>query len=166
MAAARSATPTSTRTCYRLIRRSLEKPAYKEKLRVRSYHPAGPREDVFVELKKKYDSVVYKRRLALPQDVALDCLTNRKPLPLSSQIAREIDYFCEFYQDLRPRVFLSYEREAYFALDGSDFRVTFDENILFRQDRLSLSETPGGTSLLDPGLTLMEIRPPAASPCG
>lgn len=143
---------------YRLIRRSLEKPAYKEKLRVRSYHPAGPQEDVFVELKKKYDSVVYKRRLALPQDVALDCLTNRKPLPLSNQIAREIDYFCEFYQDLRPRVFLSYEREAYFALDGSDFRVTFDENILFRQDRLSLSETPGGTSLLAPGLTLMEIK--------
>ena len=143
---------------YRLIRRSLEKPAYKEKLRVRSYHQAGAQEDVFVELKKKYDSVVYKRRLALPQDVALDCLTNRTPLPLASQIAREIDYFCVFYQTLRPMVFLSYEREAYFALDGSDFRVTFDENILFRQDRLSLSEAPGGTSLLDPGMTLMEIK--------
>lgn len=149
---------------YRLIRRSLEKPTYKEKLRVRSYHQAGPQEDVFVELKKKYDSVVYKRRLALPQDVALECLTNREPLPCSSQIAREIDYFCEFYQTLRPAVFLSYEREAYFAMDGSDFRVTFDENILFRQDRLSLSEAPGGTAILAPNMTLMEIKTSGSIP--
>lgn len=149
---------------YRLIRRSLEKPTYKEKLRVRSYRQVGPQEDVFVELKKKYDSVVYKRRLALPQDTALDYLTNRKPLPGSSQIAREIDYFCEFYQTLRPAVFLSYEREAYFAMDGSDFRVTFDENILFRQDRLSLSEAPGGTAILAPGTTLMEIKTSGSIP--
>lgn len=149
---------------YRLIRRSLEKPAYKEKLRVRSYHLAGPQEPVFVELKKKYDSVVYKRRLALPQDQAMDCLTNGKPLPGSSQIAREIDYFCQFYGDLRPAVFLSYEREAYFALDGSDFRVTFDENIRFRQDRLSLSQDPSGTDLLEPGTTLMEIKTSGSIP--
>lgn len=149
---------------YRLIRRSLEKPAYKEKLRVRSYHQAGPQEPVFVELKKKYDSVVYKRRLALPQDQVMDCLVNHKPLPGSGQIAREIDYFCEFYQDLRPAVFLSYEREAYFALDGSDFRVTFDENILYRRDHLSLSEGPFGTSLLPPDTTLMEIKTSGSIP--
>ena len=149
---------------YRLIRRSLEKPAYKEKLRVRSYRLAGPQEEVFVELKKKYDSVVYKRRLVLPQNVALDCLTSRKPLPSSSQIAQEIDYFCEFYQSLQPAVFLSYEREAYFALDGSDFRVTFDENILFRQDRLSLSESPGGAAILPPNMTLMEVKTAGSIP--
>lgn len=57
------------------------------------------------------------------------------PLPVHSQIAREIDYFRSCYQDLRPAVYLSYEREAYYALDGSDFRVTFDGNIFYRQDR-------------------------------
>ena len=51
---------------YRLIRRSIEKPAYKEKLRVRSYRLVGSDDTVFVELKKKYDGVVYKRRIALP----------------------------------------------------------------------------------------------------
>lgn len=143
---------------YRLIRRSLEKPTYKEKLRLRSYCQAGPQDPVFVELKKKFDSVVYKRRLSLPQDQILECLSSHTPLPGGSQIAQEIDYFCTFYQSLRPVVFLSYEREAYFSLNGSDFRVTFDENICYRQTRLSLNEAPGGTPLLPPDTTLMELK--------
>ena len=55
---------------YRLIRRSLERPVYKEKLRLRSYAQASPESTVFAELKKKYKSVVYKRRLALPEAAA------------------------------------------------------------------------------------------------
>ena len=38
---------------FRLIRRSLEKPTYKEKLRIRSYRQVRPGDPVFVELKKK-----------------------------------------------------------------------------------------------------------------
>ena len=52
---------------YRLIRRSIEKPAYKEKLRIRSYCKAQPNSTVFVELKKKYKSVVYKRRVPMTE---------------------------------------------------------------------------------------------------
>ena len=63
---------------YRLIRRSIERPAYKEKLRLRSYRQAQPEDPIFVELKKKYQSVVYKRRLILPQDQAMDCLCQGK----------------------------------------------------------------------------------------
>ena len=59
---------------FRLIRRSLEHPAYKEKLRIRSYKQLGPDEPVFVELKKKYNGVVYKRRLALPEKEAMQWL--------------------------------------------------------------------------------------------
>ena len=143
---------------YRLIRRSLEKPAYKEKLRLRSYRAVGPEDAVFVELKKKYRSVVYKRRLSLPErQVRLSFLENR-PLPVDSQIADEIEYFREYYGDLSPKVFLSYEREAYYALDGSDFRVTMDENILYRQKNLDLGGAIYGRPLLEKGCTLMELK--------
>ena len=149
---------------YRLIRRSMERPVYKEKLRLRSYRQVTAEGDVYVELKKKYDGVVYKRRLVMPQKQAIECIAAGVALPADSQISREIDYFVRYYQGLRPKVFLSYEREAYYALDGSDFRVTFDENILYRQEMLSLSEGIYGTSLLAEGLTLMEIKTSGAIP--
>ena len=82
---------------YRLIRRSLEKPVYKEKLRVRSYGRAGETDPVFVELKKKYRSVVYKRRISMPQDQALGCLTGEADWP-DSQIGGELAYAADFYQ--------------------------------------------------------------------
>lgn len=143
---------------YRLIRHSLEKPAYKEKLRVRSYRPAGPDDLVYVEIKKKYRSVVYKRRISLPFAQAMHGLACHSRLPVQSQIASEIEYFRDYYQTLRPTVFLSYEREAYYALDGSDFRITFDENIRYRQHGLTLSGSIYGTPLLTPSQTLMEIK--------
>ncbi len=143
---------------YLLIRRSIEKPVYKEKLRIRSYKQANDDSTVFVELKKKYKSVVYKRRIALPQDQALAWMQGNKPCRKQTQIADEIDYFLQYYQSLQPAVFLSYEREAYYALDGSDFRITFDENILARQEELSLQAEVYGTSLLPEGKVLMEIK--------
>lgn len=123
---------------YRLIRQSLEKPVYKEKLRIRSYQKAAPSDPVFVELKKKYQSIVYKRRLTLPEAQVMHSFQTGQPLPVQSQIAEEIAYFRTHYQKLKPSVFLSYEREAFYALDGSGFRVTLDENILYRQRDFSL----------------------------
>lgn len=146
---------------YRLVRRSIEKPAYKEKMRIRSYSLAGPDSKVFVELKKKYDSVVYKRRMALPERDAMAWVSRGEGAELSlpqTQIFREIQYFMEFYETLHPVVYLSYEREAYYSLDGSDFRVTFDERILCRQQDLTLQSEPGGISLLDEDLVLMELK--------
>lgn len=143
---------------FRLIRRSLEKPVYKEKLRIRSYQPVKPDDPVFVELKKKYQDVVYKRRIVLPESEAAYSFTHGLPLPVHSQIADEIEYFREYYGPLRPTVFLSYEREAYYALDGSDFRVTFDENILYRNKDLSLQDAVYGSPLLKRNQALMEIK--------
>lgn len=143
---------------YRLIRRSLEKPAYKEKLRIRSYQTAAPDDPVFIELKKKYKSVVYKRRLILSEKQAFACFRQGLPLPVHSQIADEIEYFRSYYQGLHPTVFLSYEREAFYALDGGDFRVTFDENILFREYDFSLASKAYGIPLLNRNQTLMEIK--------
>ncbi len=143
---------------FRLIRHSLEKPIYKEKLRVRSYQEAAPNDPVFVELKKKYKKVVYKRRLTISEEDAAKSFEEGIPLPVHSQIADEIEYFRSFYEGLRPAVFLTYEREAFYELSGGDFRVTFDENILYRDYDISLGSEVYGTPLLNKGDTLMEIK--------
>ena len=149
---------------FRLIRRSLEKPPYKEKLRIRSYRQAMPETEVFVELKKKYKSVVYKRRLSMPWEIAENSLAKDRPLPIASQIGKEIEYFRNFYGSLRPRMFLSYEREAYFAADGSDLRVTFDKNILYRESDLSLCGGIYGDAVIDEDQCLMEIKTSGGMP--
>ena len=143
---------------YRLIRRSIEKPAYKEKLRIRSYSQATSDSTVFVELKKKYDKVVYKRRIALTEGDAMAWVTGKIPSPVSTQISREIDYFIGFYEKLKPSVFLSYEREAYYERGGGDFRVTFDDMILCRQSDLSLCSEAYGIPILPEGMVLMELK--------
>lgn len=149
---------------YRLIRRSIEKPVYKEKLRIRSYERAETDSSVFVELKKKFDHVVYKRRIALPERVATDWLCDRIAAPTDSQISREIDYFRSHYEGLHPAMFLSYEREAYYCRDGGDFRVTFDDNILCRQSEISLCADTYGHSILPPDRVMMEIKCSGAIP--
>ena len=142
---------------YRLIRRSLERPVYKEKLRLRSYAQASPESTVFAELKKKYKSVVYKRRLALPEAAARALLAGEVSGVPDSQIHREIDYFLSYYQTLRPVLYLSYQREAY-CQKGGVLRVTFDEQILCRRQALSLQAGTGGTPILPKGQVLMEIK--------
>ena len=149
---------------YRLVRRSLERPIYKEKLRVRSYRTARPEDEVFIELKKKYDSVVYKRRTGICQRQAADYLAGKISAPKPCQITNEIDYFLQFYETLEPKVFLSYEREAFFGKDDSEFRVTFDENILWRTTDLSLEAGIYGENILAPGQTLMEIKTSGGMP--
>lgn len=143
---------------YRLVRHSIESPAYKEKLRIRSYSKASPESTVFVELKKKYDSVVYKRRLSLSEEEAMQWVSGETRCGQESQISDEINYFLDYYETLHPVVFLSYEREAFYAKDGGDFRVTFDDHILCRQEEISLEADVWGTSLLEDGMTLMEIK--------
>ena len=143
---------------YLLIRRSIEKPTYKEKLRIRSYSKASSNSTVFVELKKKYKHVVYKRRISLQNDEAMSWLTGESHPDKHTQISNEIDYFMDYYGSVHPTVFLSYEREAYYSNDGTDFRVTFDDTILCRQDDLSLASEVYGTPILPEGKVLMEIK--------
>ena len=149
---------------YRLARHSGEKPIYKEKFRIRSYKQVGPQDSVFIELKKKYCDVVYKRRESLTQLETLEWIVQETPFPKATQIGNEIDYFFEFYQTLKPKIFLSYERDAFCATDGSDFRVTFDENILARQEELSLSKDIWGENLLPEEYILMELKTPNSIP--
>jgi len=143
---------------YRLVRRSIEAPTYKEKLRIRSYSQAKEDSTVFVELKKKHESLVYKRRLALSEKESTEWLAEGLPCAKDTQISREIDYFMQHYQTLKPAVYLSYEREAYFTKEKSDFRVTFDDTILFREKDLSLKAPVWGTEVIPKDTVLMEIK--------
>ena len=149
---------------YQLIRHSIEKPTYKEKLRIRSYGKADPDSTVFVELKKKYQDVVYKRRISLPEAEAMEWVCGGRHCSKDTQISEEVDYFLNYYKTLHPAVFLSYEREAFYSKDGSDFRVTFDDTILCRQEDLSLESEVYGTPILPEGMVLMEIKCSASIP--
>jgi len=143
---------------YRLIRSSNEKPVYKEKLRIRSYDRATEESTVFVELKKKCNQVVFKRRQSMKQNAAMDWISGKRGRPNNSQIAREIDYFLAFYEALHPAMFISYEREAYHSSSGDGFRITFDENILCRNTDLSLTYDPYGHLIIPDGEILMEVK--------
>ena len=149
---------------YRLISRSLEKPVYKEKLRMRSYGPAKPESPVFLELKKKYQGVVYKRRISLPEWGASAYMSGALPLTEDSQIGREIDYFRSYYGQLRPSVYLSYERCASYAAEDETLRATFDKNICWRNENMSLEAPAGGRHLLLPRQSLLEIKTASAIP--
>lgn len=143
---------------YRLIRRSIDNTGYKEKLRIRSYHRATPESTVFVELKKKYRSIVSKRRISLSEEQAMAWMQGAGLGAEESQISNEIDYFMSYYKTLRPTAFLSYERKAYYAHNGSDFRITFDDTILCRQEDICLESDIYGTPLLPADTILMEIK--------
>ena len=143
---------------YRLIRHSIEKPVYKEKIRIRSYEKAKPGSPVFVELKKKYDHVVYKRRISMAEKQAMKWLAGDSSYDTICQIAKEIAYFRDYYETLRPAVFLSYERGSYQSKKKDDLRVTFDNHILCRHTNLSLEEDVWGEEILEKGKVLMEIK--------
>ena len=148
---------------YRLIRASLEKPVYKEKLRLRSYGTPQSGSTVFVELKKKYKGVVYKRREGMPLREAEIYLSGGPLICPRNQILREIDAFCAQYHPV-PKVVLSYERVAMQDREDANLRVTFDRDIRWRSRALSLQNGTSGTPLALDGKILMEVKIPQAMP--
>ena len=143
---------------YRLIRTSLEKPKYKEKLRLRSYGVPTDETKAFIEIKKKYNDVVYKRRITAGYGESIDYLYYGHPLKNQSQISKEIDYLVGYYQGIRPMMAISYDRIAMIGTQDPELRITFDTNIRWRCDRLDLKYGNVGQDILKPGEHLMEIK--------
>ncbi len=143
---------------YLLIRRSLEKPVYKEKIRLRTYGQATPETNAFIELKKKYKKVVYKRRISASYEDAMQYLCQRADVIPHSQICSELDYALNLYQEIQPAMYLSYEREAFYGKDDHELRITFDQHILWRTEDLELTSPVYGRELLQPGQVLTEIK--------
>lgn len=148
----------------RLVRTSIEGPVYKEKLRLRSY--GVPRQDgtVFVEMKKKYRGIVYKRRADMTLEAAEQFLYKGTPPDSLNQIGREILWSTRYYSGLRPAMYLCCDRTALVGADDPNLRITFDSRLLWRQSALHLEEGAWGIPLLPAGTHLMEIKIPDAMP--
>lgn len=181
---------------FRMVRRSLEKPMYKEKLRLRSYGTPENTSTVFPEIKKKAMGIVYKRRISLPYQEAVSFLSGQQIASTDTcdgttqqiastdtcngmtqqiastdmcdgttqQILHELDWMLASYENLAPRVFLSYERDSYKGISDPSLRLTLDQDILFRTDRLDLREGAFGEAILLPDQTLMEVKISNAAP--
>ncbi len=145
-----------------LIRRSLDAPVYKEKLRLRSYGAAKPGGAVYAEIKKKYDGVVYKRRLAMTLEESTDL--RAKAAAGDGITSRELSFFLSRYSALRPAMFISSEREAFYDINDHEFRMTFDENVCARMTDLSLEQGAGGDVILGGDHMLMELKAGGAVP--
>ena len=174
---------------FRLIRTSLDKPLYKEKLRLRSYGTPTDESTSFVEIKKKFQGVVYKRRVPMHYEDAVRYLDSDVPDrnapeteragnhlcaeqtgkqqnwgPVEQQISGEIDYFRQRYQNLKPQMVVSYDRIAMYGVDDPELRITFDRNIRWRTSDLDLRHGGYGHALLQPNQYLMEIKIMGAMP--
>ena len=148
---------------FRLIRASIEKPIFKEKLRLRSYGLATDESPVYLELKRKYDGVVYKRRVETTIPVAEQFFAGDGDVCCNGQINREIRYFRERYGTLIPACLIIYDREAYFE-PGGDLRLTIDYKPRYRVKDLTLKKDMEGVGLLPPGGTILEIKVQGAMP--
>lgn len=146
-----------------LIRRSIEQPVYKEKLRLRSYGIPTADSKVFLEIKKKYKKIVNKRRIQLTLQEAYDYIERGIRPEKESQILREIDFFLNRYP-LKRGLYLAYDRIALFDRQDPDFRVTFDQNIRSRSSRMGLENGDRGQLLLPDGYYLMESKVLGATP--
>ncbi len=147
----------------RLVRESMERPVFKEKMRLRSYGLATEVSPVFLELKRKYDGVVYKRRVqsTIPEAEAFfrgDALTGGE-----TQIRKELEYFRNHYRNLIPSCLIIYDRTAYFEEEG-DLRLTIDLNPRYRTECLNLTDSMDGTSLLPAGWSILEVKVQGAMP--
>ncbi len=142
-----------------LVRRSIDKPFYKEKLRLRSYGTARMEDDVFLEIKKKFDGIVYKRRITIKQSDVIPFLKGE--LNLETQIGQELNYFRDYYKNLRPSTLIIYDREAY---TKDDLRITFDHDIKYRKFDLTLDRGYYGNPIVNQDQILMEIKVTGSMP--
>ena len=140
---------------YSLIRNSIDKPIYKEKLRLRSYNVPKPDDDVFVELKGKFKGLVYKRRVMMRHEEAVAYLAGERSAPQDGFLKTT---------PVQPKVFIGCDRQAYVAKDDESLRITFDENIRWRDYELELSAGSHGENILPQGYVLMELKIPEACP--
>ncbi|MDQ2086816.1 polyphosphate polymerase domain-containing protein [Herbivorax sp. ANBcel31] len=144
-----------------LIRKSISKPKYKEKLRLRGYGIPSLEDKVYLEIKKKVNGLVNKRRTKLVLKEAYSYLyTSRKPEYkeyMNKQVLNEIDYFLKMY-NLVPKIYIAYDRRAFFGKNNRDLRLTFDTNIRTRRTDLRLEFGDYGQRLLDDSVYLMEVK--------
>jgi hypothetical protein len=148
---------------WRLIRASIEKPLYKEKLRLRAYGEVTDNSEVFIEIKKKLNGVVYKRRTSMKLRNAREFLNNRTRKSGGEQVLCEAAWMLNSY-NLYPAAAISYDRAAFIGKDDPDFRLTIDQNLIGRTDSPDLTYGNLGNKFLHDGQYLMEIKTSGGMP--
>ena len=149
---------------YDLISHSITKPYFKEKVRLRSYNIPNEESKVYLEIKRKYDGVVGKRRIEMKLSEFKAYMENKDSLEVSNkQIKTELDYYFKIY-DLKPAMYISYEREAYYQKGNEDFRLTFDSKILARNEDMNLEKGCYGENILGNQKYIMEVKTLGAIP--
>ena len=148
---------------YQLIRTSVEKPPFKEKIRLRSYGIATEESPVYLELKRKAYGIVYKRRVETTIPLVHRFFAGDGDICSPGQINKEITTFRDYYKTLVPACLIIYDRVAYFE-PGGDLRLTIDENPRYRTDDLTLTKSMEGKPLLDDGWTILEVKVQEAMP--
>ncbi len=148
---------------YRLIRNSLEKPEFKEKMRLRSYGLADENSPVYLEIKRKAYGIVYKRRVQSRIPIVDKFFSREADICEGGQINREITAFRDYYRTLIPTCLIIYDRVAYYEPNG-DLRLTIDKDPRYRTAELNLTSSMDGISLLDEGYSILEIKVQQAMP--
>lgn len=148
---------------YELISHSIQKPIYKDKIRLRSYNIPKEEDLVYLEVKRKYEGVVSKRRLQIKLKDVYKYFEKDYLQTEDMQIKSELDYYFKHFK-LKPTMFLSYDREAFYSKEDERFRITFDSNIIARNYDLNLEEGNYGVSLLEKEKYIMEIKTLGAIP--
>lgn len=147
-----------------LIRSSLGKPIYKEKVRLRCYgNRAEDSSEAFLEIKKKYRGLTYKRRLERPYKELFDYITDGSVPETRGQVFEELDYLIKRMR-LKPKIVICYDRQAFYGKDDEEFRMTMDGNIRFRRNSLDLREGDGGDYLMSQPFRVMEVKSIGAIP--
>ena len=147
---------------YDLIRHSTTKPIFKDKVRLRSYNIPTLESNTYLEIKRKYDGVVSKRRIVMTLNQFYRYM-NKEIQIEDNQVKKELDYYFEHYK-LRPTMFLSYYRRAYYDKENRDFRLTFDSHILAREYDLELEKGNYGTHIFEKNKYIMEVKTLGAIP--
>ncbi|MCM1166566.1 MAG: polyphosphate polymerase domain-containing protein [Lachnospiraceae bacterium] len=146
-----------------LIRTSLGKPVYREKLRLRSYGHVEDGSEAFLEIKKKFRGITYKRRFELTYKELHDYITDGAAPSKRGQVFEEIDYMIR-RRELVPRIVICYDREAFYGNDDREFRLTFDGNVRFRRNDLDLRSGADGEYLKTQPHVIMEVKSAGAIP--
>jgi len=158
-----------------IIGKSIQRPSYKEKLRLRLYGQYNNESQGFLEMKRKYESIVYKRRIAFPLSELKNRCVREIVSEVDSQISREISYFLKV-NPVSEKIYIAYKRTAYTGVEDEGLRITFDRDLVFHLCSLNgnyLSEYNdcqiGGRQIedcqiIEQNQILMEIKTSGAIP--
>lgn len=150
-----------------VVRRSVQKPYYKEKLRLRSYKlNPNDNDTVFLEIKKKIGGIVNKRRVVLTYKQAVNFIKYGKVPQLSGiqkQIMNEICYYISLHP-IEKTVLIHYDRNALFGKDDKSLRITFDRNLTADGNTDILHTENEGNFIVVPDTRIMEIKISGATP--